>query len=53
MARLIKRDFAEIVRQSSTQAVFELRRAMGGGKTHGMLALGMLARNRSMYDKVP
>ena len=29
----------------SDQAVFELRQAMGGGKTHSMLALGLLARD--------
>jgi hypothetical protein len=28
----------------SNQAVFELRQAMGGGKTHSMVALGLLAR---------
>lgn len=26
---------------------------MGGGKTHSMLALGLLARNPRLYDKVP
>src|SRR5690348_12727171 len=26
------------------QAVFELKQAMGGGKTHSMIALGLLAR---------
>lgn len=52
MARLIKETLQRLS-GSSTQAVFELRQAMGGGKTHSMLALGMLARNPSMYDKVP
>ena len=28
----------------SGQAIFELRQAMGGGKTHNMIALGLLAR---------
>jgi predicted AAA+ superfamily ATPase len=28
----------------SDQAVFELKQAMGGGKTHSMIALGLLAR---------
>ena len=37
----------------SSQAVFELRQAMGGGKTHSMLALGLLARNPRLYDHVP
>lgn len=29
----------------SDQAVFELKQAMGGGKTHSMIALGLLARS--------
>ena len=29
----------------SDQAVFELRQAMGGGKTHSMVALGLLAKS--------
>ena len=37
----------------SSQAVFELRQAMGGGKTHSMLALGRLARNPEMFQKIP
>lgn len=37
----------------SSQAVFELRQAMGGGKTHSMLALGLLARNPDLYDRIP
>ena len=40
----------------SEQAVFELKQAMGGGKTHSMIALGLLAkdaelRHRSNADK--
>jgi hypothetical protein len=37
----------------SDQAVFELKQAMGGGKTHSMLALGVLARNPHLWDRVP
>lgn len=37
----------------SNQAVFELRQAMGGGKTHSMLALGLLAKHPELYDQVP
>ncbi|HEY6342484.1 MAG TPA: hypothetical protein VIY49_13395 [Bryobacteraceae bacterium] len=29
----------------SDQAVFELKQAMGGGKTHSMIAFGLLAKN--------
>jgi predicted AAA+ superfamily ATPase len=32
----------------SDQAVFELRQAMGGGKTHSMIALGLLARDADL-----
>jgi hypothetical protein len=36
----------------SDQAVFELRQAMGGGKTHSMVALGLLARNHDLRTRV-
>lgn len=32
----------------SGQALFELRQAMGGGKTHSMVALGLLARSADL-----
>ncbi|MEY9524412.1 hypothetical protein ABIF70_005553 [Bradyrhizobium japonicum] len=34
------------------QAIFELKQAMGGGKTHSMLALGYLAANPSLFPLV-
>ena len=37
----------------SQQAVFELRQAMGGGKTHNMIALGLLARFPELKDLLP
>ncbi|ABE37255.1 conserved hypothetical protein [Rhodopseudomonas palustris BisB5] len=37
---------------SSGQAVFELKQAMGGGKTHSMLALGYLAANPKLFELV-
>ena len=38
----------------SDQAVFELKQAMGGGKTHSMIALGLLARDSALRaDIVP
>lgn len=52
MARLLKECLQRLAGGSS-QAVFELRQAMGGGKTHSMLALGILARNPHMYERVP
>jgi predicted AAA+ superfamily ATPase len=38
---------------ASGQAVFELKQAMGGGKTHSMLALGYLAANPDLVSLVP
>ncbi len=38
---------------NSQQAVFELRQAMGGGKTHNMIALGLLARFPELKDLLP
>jgi len=37
----------------SQQAVFELRQAMGGGKTHNMIALGLLARFPELKVELP
>ncbi len=34
------------------QGVFKLKQAMGGGKTHNLLALGLLARHPEFRDKV-
>ena len=36
----------------SGQAVFELKQAMGGGKTHSMIALGLLARDSALRSEV-
>ena len=36
----------------SDQAVFELTQAMGGGKTHMMIALGLLARHSELRNEV-
>ncbi len=36
----------------SDQAVFELKQAMGGGKTHSMIALGLLARDSALRAEV-
>lgn len=37
---------------SSTQGVFVLTQAMGGGKTHNMIALGLLAKNPELRSQV-
>ncbi|RVJ71441.1 anti-phage-associated DUF499 domain-containing protein [Sinorhizobium medicae] len=52
MERLLREGLQRLNGQSA-QAVFELRQAMGGGKTHSMLALGLLARNPQLYGRVP
>ena len=36
----------------SDQAVFELKQAMGGGKTHSMIALGLLARDSGLREEI-
>jgi hypothetical protein len=36
----------------SDQAVFELTQAMGGGKTHTMIAFGLLARDETLRAKI-
>jgi len=36
----------------SEQAVFELKQAMGGGKTHSMIALGLLAKDADLRAAV-
>lgn len=36
----------------SDQAVFELKQAMGGGKTHSMIALGLLARDPGLRARI-
>ena len=36
----------------SDQAVFELKQAMGGGKTHSMIALGLLARDAGLRSEI-
>src|SRR3954468_8305014 len=35
-----------------SQALFELTQAMGGGKTHSMIAFGLLARHPKLRDAV-
>jgi hypothetical protein len=52
MAVLIRQGLQRLAGKPG-QAVFELRQAMGGGKTHSMLALGYLAANPELKDLVP
>jgi hypothetical protein len=52
MATLLRMGLARLG-GTEGQAVFELRQAMGGGKTHSMLALGFLARFPELRYAVP
>lgn len=51
MEILLTEGFRRLER-TSTQGVFKLTQAMGGGKTHNLLAFGLLARNPSWRRKV-
>ncbi|MBZ9623251.1 DUF499 domain-containing protein [Clostridium sp. FP2] len=48
---LFEAGFKRFKRQSST-AVIKLTQAMGGGKTHNMLALGLLAKHPDLREKI-
>lgn len=52
MAILLRQGLQRLAGKSG-QAVFELKQAMGGGKTHSMLALGYLAANPGLTSSVP
>ncbi|MER9651510.1 anti-phage-associated DUF499 domain-containing protein [Mesorhizobium sp. M0199] len=51
MAQLIRQGLQRLS-GGNDQAAFELRQAMGGGKTHSMLALGYLAANPHVAGSV-
>jgi predicted AAA+ superfamily ATPase len=52
MSMLLRQGLQRLAGKSG-QAVFELKQAMGGGKTHSMLALGYLAANPGLAHLVP
>lgn len=51
MSQLLRQGLQRVA-GASDQAVFELRQAMGGGKTHSMLALGYLAANPQLAERI-
>lgn len=51
MRHLLRESFRRFERKS-TQGIFVLTQAMGGGKTHNMIALGLLAKNPKLRSKV-
>ena len=51
MKSLLKHGF-ERLEGKTEQGVFKLKQAMGGGKTHNLLSLGLLARNPEFREQV-
>ena len=52
MLTLVDRAFRHLGGSSSGSSVFLLSQAMGGGKTHSMIALGLLARDPELRKNV-
>ena len=52
MELLIKKSFDRLLGRRDQAATFLLSQAMGGGKTHSMIALGLLARYPSLRSKI-
>ena len=48
MLTLVDRAFRHLSGSGAGSSVFQLSQAMGGGKTHSMISLGLLARNPSL-----
>jgi len=52
MTTLVDRVFRQLSGNVSGSSVFMLSQAMGGGKTHSMIALGLLAKDPELRKKV-
>ncbi|HEY9768519.1 MAG TPA: DUF499 domain-containing protein [Coleofasciculaceae cyanobacterium] len=52
MHTLITKAFGRLNNQNSQASTFLLAQAMGGGKTHSMIALGLLAKHPELRDAV-
>lgn len=52
MLTLVDRAFRQLAGAGAGSSVFLLSQAMGGGKTHSMIALGLLARDPELRKKV-
>lgn len=52
MLTLVDRAFRHLGGEGAGSSVFLLSQAMGGGKTHSMIALGLLARDPELRKKV-
>lgn len=52
MSTLVDRCFRQLGGSSAGSSVFLLSQAMGGGKTHSMVALGLMARDPTLRKKI-
>ena len=52
MVTLVDRVFRQLAGATTGSSVFQLSQAMGGGKTHSMIALGLLAQGPALRKKV-
>ncbi len=52
MLTLVDRAFRHLSGSGAGSSVFQLSQAMGGGKTHSMISLGLLARDPSLRQQV-
>lgn len=52
MKTLFEKTFARLENRGDQASTFLLTQAMGGGKTHNMIALGLLARDPKLREKV-
>ncbi len=52
MLTLVDRAFRHLAGERAGSSVFQLSQAMGGGKTHSMIGLGLLARDPELRKRV-
>jgi len=52
MLTLVDRAFRHLGGSGAGSSVFQLSQAMGGGKTHSMIALGLLAQNSTLRQQI-
>lgn len=52
MLTLVDRAFRHLAGEGAGSSVFQLSQAMGGGKTHSMIGLGLLARDPELRKRV-
>lgn len=52
MITLVDRAFRHLSGEGAGSSVFQLSQAMGGGKTHSMIALGLLAKDPALRKQV-